>query len=134
MMAVGSPSTPHILNGFRVLSVLGVLFMSWLPSVRHHKKTSILIFSRCSLIIRSKAINIHILTSILVVCAQTLILRNPAVRARLRIPPLPAIKPGTKQPTMLDTWNYLKASIKEKQAIAVAEATARQRKMTTMKK
>jgi len=112
MMAVGSPSTPHILNGFRVLSVLGVLFMSWLPS----------------------AINIHILTSILVVCAQTLILRNPAVRARLRIPPLPALKPGSKQPTMLDTWNYLKASIKQKQAIAVAEATARQRKMTTMKK
>ncbi|KLO16542.1 hypothetical protein SCHPADRAFT_995106 [Schizopora paradoxa] len=112
MAAVGSPATPHILNGFRVLSVFGVVFMSWLPS----------------------AINIHILTSILVVCAQTLILRNPAVRAKLSIPPLPAVKPGTKQPSMVDTWNYIKASFQQRQAIAVSEAAARQRKMTMMKK
>jgi hypothetical protein len=64
-------------------------------------------------------------------CLQTLFLRIPSVRARLNLPPLPKVAAGRKPPSIRDTWQFLKETMKRKQneAIAGAEEAARKRRM-----
>ncbi|KAI0791056.1 60Kd inner membrane protein-domain-containing protein, partial [Abortiporus biennis] len=61
-----SPAVPHMVNAFRVLSIVGMFWMFNLPS----------------------GVLVYLLTSLTSMTAQSLLLRIPVVRAKLGIPPI----------------------------------------------
>jgi len=107
MMSMGASHTPHIFNGLRVLSVVGAGFLAWMPV----------------------GLNIHIITSVLCLIVQNLVLRIPTLRTRLGLPPIPALKPGERFPTLVDSWNYVKQWTRNRVDAQIAVQTERERKI-----
>ncbi|EJD05022.1 uncharacterized protein FOMMEDRAFT_166725 [Fomitiporia mediterranea MF3/22] len=111
MMAVGTPSAPHIVNGFRLLTAISIPILANLPA----------------------GLNLHLITSIAFISAQTLVLRIPAVRKAVSLPPLPPI-PKTPLPTMRGTLRHLVEWYKRRMVEAQMAAEERQRKMRVAQK
>ncbi|KAF8626665.1 hypothetical protein AX15_004756 [Amanita polypyramis BW_CC] len=93
------PESGHIMNGLRVLSILGVWVMGSFPS-------GLMV----SLLVTSTATTI-----------QSLVLQIPAVRRALNIPVVPSEHKG-KLPSFIDTGRYIVKAWKQKVAEAQAQA------------
>ncbi|EKM52397.1 uncharacterized protein PHACADRAFT_260745 [Phanerochaete carnosa HHB-10118-sp] len=91
--------TPHLINGLRVLSTVGLLFMVNLPA----------------------GVLVHILTGTVCMSLQSTILRLPAVRSALDIPQRPA-NFGVQSTSMVDTWRYIQKWWAKKREDAILEA------------
>ncbi|KAH8077084.1 60Kd inner membrane protein-domain-containing protein [Cristinia sonorae] len=94
-----APQMPHLINLFRVLSLVGVPIMAHLPS----------------------GVVVYLLTSILAMTAQTLLLRVPAVRRAFGIPIL-AQGVGNKSVSMSESVQYASKWFKQKMEEAKEDA------------
>ncbi|GJE89000.1 hypothetical protein PsYK624_050890 [Phanerochaete sordida] len=99
-----SETTPHLINGLRILSILGVLLMLKLPA----------------------GVLVHLLTGTVCMSVQSAVLRLPAVRRALDIPVRPA-NAGTKSVSMMDSIRYLGQWWQKKQADAAYQARLKSR-------
>ncbi|TDL26805.1 hypothetical protein BD410DRAFT_835932 [Rickenella mellea] len=105
--SVANPNMPHIINGFKMFSFLGVAFLSWLPA----------------------GLNVHLLVSIFAVCLQTLFTRIPSVRMKLGLPALSKlnIKPPTIRETIAFARNAWREKLREQEKMHFAEMEKRRR-------
>ncbi|TCD63469.1 Flags: Precursor [Steccherinum ochraceum] len=99
-----APQMPHLINLFRVLSMVGMIFMVNLPS----------------------GVVVYITTGIVAMTAQTLLLRVPAIRRLLKIPILPR-DVGNKPASMTESYAYLKKWWQDSLAEKDAEIKAARR-------
>ncbi|PAV15746.1 mitochondrial inner membrane oxa1l-like protein [Pyrrhoderma noxium] len=110
MMAVGSPSSLHMINVMRILSLGGAAFILNFPA----------------------AVNLHLIASIAFISAQTLLLRVPAVRRAVNLPKL--IDNHQKAPTMRETKDAAFAWFRVRAEEAQKKDLERQRKMNMMQR
>ncbi|THH28553.1 hypothetical protein EUX98_g5627 [Antrodiella citrinella] len=94
-----APQMPHIINFFRVLSLVGIYFMATLPS----------------------GVVVYITTSIIAMVAQTFLLRVSFVRRALGVPVL-AKGTGNKPASMMESVEYAKKFFSEKMEDAKQDA------------
>ncbi|KAK2460387.1 hypothetical protein APHAL10511_007552 [Amanita phalloides] len=95
------PETGHIMNGLRVLSILGVWVMNSFPA----------------------GLMVSLLVTSVATTIQSIMLQIPAIRRALNIPVVSPEHRG-RMPSLIDTGRYLMAAWKRK--VAEAQAQARQ--------
>ncbi|KAH9943919.1 hypothetical protein B0H21DRAFT_884184 [Amylocystis lapponica] len=97
-----APHMVHIVNGFRLLSIVGVVFMINLPS----------------------GVMVYLITSIAASAVQTLALRQPAIRRALKIPVVPR-QNQARAASFRESYHYLKKWWQDKQEEQAAIIKAR---------
>ncbi|GJJ13974.1 hypothetical protein Clacol_008231 [Clathrus columnatus] len=107
-LASGSKAALHFGNVFPILSVASLAVLSFLPS----------------------GVLLHLLTNITLISIQSAILRTPAIRAKLKFPPLPKSKPG-ELPTYKETLAVIKNWFVEnrRQALETAERRVKEKQV-----
>lgn len=118
-----SESMPHLINLFRVLSTVGILFLINLPTV------STLFFSYSNLCTKlpTQAVVVHLFTGVSWMALQSAALRVPAVRSALNIPLRPA-GAGVKSASLLDSVRYVKQMWEKKKAEEIASIRMKERR------
>jgi YidC/Oxa1 family membrane protein insertase len=113
----------HMINAFRVVSVISIPLMGHFPSVRvflYSASPSLL----CHILIvfdTLQGLNLYVLTGIAAMLVQTAILRRDVVRRMLRIPVLPK-DTDVKPVTFKESVDHLKKWFREQNEIAQERA------------
>ncbi len=112
-MTADRTTAAHMINGFRVVSVISIPFMGHFPSVCGSS-------TPCHLIRRPtffQGLNLYVLTGIAAMLIQTVILRRDVVRRMLRLPVLPK-NTDMKPVTFKESIDHLKKWFREQNQIA----------------
>jgi hypothetical protein len=109
----GRMTAVHMINGFRVVSVISIPLMGHFPSVCGSSTPCHLI--RCPTFFQG--LNLYILSGIITMVVQTAILRRDVVRRILRLPALPK-NADMKSVTFKESIDHLKVWFREQNQTA----------------
>jgi len=119
-MAVTADRTTaaHMINGFRIVSVISIPLMGHLPSVCGrstfcHHSFLVALFVTVSF----QGLNLYVLTGIAMMLTQTSILQRDVVRRMLRLPLLPK-NTNLKPVTFQESIDHLKKWFREQNQVA----------------
>ena len=107
----------HMVNAFRIMSVISIPFMGYFPSVCNPSVPCHLI--RCPTIFQG--LNLYVLTGITAMLIQTTILQRDVVRRMLRLPVLRK-DTNVKPVTFKESIDHLKKWFHEQNQIAQERA------------
>lgn len=113
----GRTTAAHMINGFRIVSVISIPFMGHFPSVCGSSTPCHLI--RCPTIFQG--LNLHILTGITAMLIQTTMLKRDVVRRMLGLPVLPK-NTNVMPVTFKESIGHLKKWFREQNQIAQERA------------
>jgi len=114
----------HMINAFRVVSVISIPLMGHFPSVRVYLLVLRVIIPSLSSLKSFpilQGLSLYVLTGIATMLVQTSILRRDAVRRMLRIPVLPK-DTNVKPVTFRESLDHLKKWFREQNRIAQERA------------